>query len=632
MKNKQKINAKKLIFLAVVIGLLAITSITTAQVLGFTRIDLVTGTPGNFNSGKYWIVHWTEQGQKYEFLNAKFTKAEIEKLSNQPVKQDFTIKSEGTKNRCELDIIQQANRQTVHTGKVVFRDVPPWFCPNNLDPSARQWVSETCWRGFVCQNGIINDRLWCVKKDQQLGQIGMTAGETIKFQTIFSAEAEGKPKQEATITNDQTGNGRTSNLGNDVAIQWTGFLSSGEQCPVNNGQLAAHSNQFANGWILIDNFDYGLFENYIVNQLPTDLLAMVNGQITQSQLETNINSRAALAVTEKKFGSPIVVLNQQFNQGKIKVDLRNLIVYPTFRMLVDADYLELVILQANPKILSASVPEFKEGNIGTLTTRIKNDGPGPGDVFIRVKDCFGGFSDGSPITLPFSANEEKIVKFDMFCGSTKSDPKFFGGCTVEAKSAPVLGRQQVIDNFNFTSSCTSLKNCIPNQKRCVGNQILQCDANGQKETVIQTCVAPETCQYVNANPVCKDPSGPFCKNNADCDDNNPSTIDTCVITPLGNYCKNEPITAELPWGTIILVMIPALTTLLAFAITRSGVWAALGLVGGVIISIILYIIFQNFLLALVGLGITAVILYFVGGAIGAFALLILVALIGRGNK
>lgn len=505
-----------------VIAILLSVSIVGATVLGFTEITLRTGTPGNLDSGKYWILTWTDDGSEYEFVNAIIEPDDFEDETGTPSKQDLSITAEGTNNRCEMDLIQ-VSRPDVYTGAIVYNDVPPWYCPSgssaiNNDNDLQSWITQNCWGGYVCQNGWTNDRIWCMRQEQKLAEIGETRNLAYRFDTTFAVTAEGKSTQRVTVSNSDTGAGKSTNIGSEISIEWVGSLSSGETCPAIINQLAAHSNNFADGWRLINEGNYETYEQYVQNNLDDTLIQIGTGQKTPSQAENELNTRAYDAILQKQYTPSPTITDQSSSSGKIKFDLTNQIVFPQFRMLIDADYLELVILQGEPKVVSANVNKFNEGGEGTLTTEVQNIGEGPGDFELRVVGCDSDFSSSGIQYPSLSPGERETFTFPVYCSSTEKTEEFSGSCYVEMKTKAVVGQTQLTDRKQFDLTCISIPSCTPGRQRCdlVNNVILECLPDGTDETVIEQCLASETCDLISGTPTCVTkgpPSPPSCGNN-----------------------------------------------------------------------------------------------------------------------
>lgn len=548
-----------------VIAILLSVSVVGATVLGFTEITLKSGTPGSLNSGKYWILTWTDDGSEYEFVNAIIEPDDFQDETGTPSKETLTIQAEGTDNRCELDLVQIA-RPDVYTGKIVWYDTPPWYCPAtdlSGDPTLSAWVDENCWGGYVCQNGWINDRIWCMRQEEKLAAIGETRNLAYRFDTTFAVTAEGKGTQRATVSNAATGSGKSTNIGDDISIEWVGSLSSGDTCPVDTRHLAAHSNDFSNGWRLISEGNYETYEQYVNNNLDDTLLQVGGGQKTPATAESELNTRAYNAILEKRYTPSAIVTDQSASSGKIKFDLANQIIFPQFRMLIDADYLELVILQGEPKIVSATINQFTEGGEGTLTVQAKNIGEGPGDFELRVVGCDDEFSSSGIQYPSLRPGEQATYTFPVYCSSAAKTATFSGSCYVEMKTKAIVGLQQLTDRKRFDITCTSILSCTPGRKRCdlVENAVLECLPDGTDETIIERCDASETCEYIAGAPTCvtKGPAPqPVCGNGV-CEAG--ETSSTCP-----QDCRGGETGAGPDW--LLIIVIIAVVSVIGLAALR----------------------------------------------------------------
>jgi hypothetical protein len=578
---------------AILVSFLLMGTAQAGTLSGFSEITINTGTKHNTNSGKYWTLIWTETGKMYEDFTAYIEPQDFKNLAGTESKQALTIQSSGTDNSCDYNMVGDPNRETVFNAVIVELSVPPWTCGTwgcTLDGTQTQWVIDNCWKGtYTWRNGIVWDDLICYKPTKQLGLIGKTTDEEITFETNFVAYPEGKNTETATLSNKDTGAGKVTVLGDNTVIEWQGSLSSGKSCPISNNFMVAHSNSFPGGWQLIDENNYNLYEFFAKVQFEDALLDYVNGYKTKQQTEDSWNNLAIFAVKEFKIPNNIVYKNPNYVGGSIEIELEYLIFYPQFRFIIDADYLEVNIQTADPDIIGVQISDFEEGqpNPEPLKVTVKNQANNGGDIYTRVIDCYGGFKDGSPQTHGFGPGETKILTFPMYCGSTAPEPTFSGGCTVEAKNFILPGGTQIIDTYPFTVSCQSAKDCIPGNKWCEGDKIVECDSTGTGWYTIEICVPPEECKYIAEEPVCKDPNAPECKTNEDC----PNGYE-CIIDPIfGNYCKKMEFAfsfAGYEW--YLLIGILALSTFMGWFFGRDLITLILGAALGAIAVIIMIVV------------------------------------------
>jgi len=635
----------KMFMLIIVVSMLIFGGVAKATVLGFSQIELKTGSVANFNSGKYWIMSWVDNNNKYEYVNAILSPDQIESMSGERPKQSFIFRSEGTNNRCELDIVAQPWREGIYTGTIVSNNIPPWYCPyQGGDSALDQWISDNCWHGYYCVNGLANDQIVCMKRDKQLALVGETQNMAYRFDTTFVTQVEGKTQQSVTVSNSDVGAGQSVNLGNDVSIEFAGLLSSGDTCPVNNGQLAAHSNDFTTGWRLIDNYNYITYEDYVKNQMADDLNNYINGVMSKETVENRLNSRAYQAIQKKTFSKPVTVEDQSYSSGKVKIDLANQIIYPQFRVLIDADYLELVIEQGIPKINYVNCPQFDEGDYGTATVSVSNIGEGGGNFYARIKDCSPEFSSSSPIQINIPAGQTRTISFNIYASSTTSEPTFSGTCTVEVCSQAVVGTEQHCDTQTFSVSARSMKNCIPNSKRCdyVNNAIVQCSSDGMKEIIIEYCDENEYCdESTGGLPVCVAEEQPCSKLHEQC-----LTQDCCGSLKcyggicVDHYCGDgvcdsdeniENCPSDCGGGNFAWIWIPLIAFIgggLAFVYSNNKIVGGVGAVVGGVIGYYVYWFttqpwWMQWLIAIGGTvgGVILLYLFFASGGVGALIVL-----------
>ncbi len=573
---------------------------------GFSEITINSGTPGgtNFNSGKYWTLLWTETGGMESF-NAFIEPEDFKQLSGSEPKEAFTVTSEGTNNKCEFKAQQIIGKEDIYDSDVIFKTVPFWTCPDNFDTEMLQWINQYCWQtGVVCKDNypILSDTLFCYYAGDKLGTIGQLFDETSTFETTFNAQSETGTLHTATLSNADSGSGKTSNLGEDVAIKWQGSLSSGKVCPVHDFQNAVHSNNIPEVWRIIDNGNYQLYYDFVqpyggeFSQFLKDMADGAYGDpITQGMnyIEGVWDGRAYNAMAALQIPNQIQIKDQSLHNGKIHILLDYFIHYPQFRMIVDADYLELNIGIAEPEIGSININNWKEGQTEPAYVEITNIGDGPGNIYTRITKCDGGFVDGPEQELHFDAGEQKTLTFPMDCASSQPDQYFSGQCFVQARNDYIPGGPpQIVVEKPFSMTCESIQTCDPGKIICDGNMLMQCDSAGQKWNLLEDCSATgKICDNTQAPPVCIDP-GQGCQTNADCDDGNPNTLDECIFSIFGNYCSNTQIGGGgIPFDSSwFYYIIPIFGILIGGIIGRNLIMLLVGAIVGIVGTIAYFLV------------------------------------------
>jgi len=241
-----------------------------------TGLSSATIQSNFFDFDKAWVIDFISDDFTTDTITAFFTPDDFERESGTETKQSLTVSAETSPNLCQWSL-----KEDISSRPDVFLYAPlhleDWRWNLGSD-NFRQYAkdngcADTGGFGddFYFKLGLTRSNIYCVKVQQKLGTIGNFVGEKIITQTDWEITAEGKSTQRATITNDETGSGRSSPVGDRVWIQWQGNADTGESCPLTQDARPVHSNSFANGWRIGSEGNYDSYKNYIESQLTNDL-------------------------------------------------------------------------------------------------------------------------------------------------------------------------------------------------------------------------------------------------------------------------------------------------------------------------------------------------------------------------
>jgi len=489
----------KLVFGILFLFLVLTMSNVSAAVGGLSEARIQSNY---FGFDKAWIVDFVSDDFTTDKINAFFTPSDFESESGQKTKQSLSISAQTRPNSVEWSLKQDTSRPDVFE-LVPFTD-SKWS--TNYD-SAKSELSAGCfdlpgddyyWKGTFGKVTV-----WCLKANKKLATSGEFVGEFIRSETDWSVTASGKTPQTALVTNTETGNGRTSKLGDRVYVQWQGLAITGESPPPISNSIPLHSNDFSGGWRVVKLGNYDSYVNYLSNSF-NDVDRWANGRTTESNLRDILSSKSYGAIQQDLSFGTFSVLDQRVDGGKIRLDLGRLITFPQFRLIIDADYLELDIQTGVPQIVSTSNIKFNEGSAGSMNVRVKNIGSSKGGFNVRILDCSNGFSSNTPsqgITL--EPNEERTLTFEIIGSSTSTQGTLTGSCNVEMKESIT---QQIVKK-SFSIEMNQIKECPPPQFACgVENNIhviKECNSQGTGLVTIEKCASDEICSLTSSGAECK---------------------------------------------------------------------------------------------------------------------------------
>lgn len=567
-----------------------------AGVTGISSVNIVTDTEFGSSSGKMWVMSWNARDADY--VQGTFTKSELQSQSGQEPKQDFSISMNTGDEYAVYNFFEQASYRDVFT--VDFISYGDWRA------AADAWADQNCESLGSGVNAIYQDvalgawrNYWCINKQNQdiIGHpTGISSPREI-FSTTWTFQPSGKAAVTRTLTNDNVGEAST-NIENKVVIKWQGNLETGYNPPEPIGVIGMHDNSFSNGWVITDYNNYVSWDTYIKNTLIYDLQSWANGQLSETTGESKANNLAyaAIAQTGNQQFRNVQITDSTLSGGKFKYDLAEGVSVPNFQLIVNADYLELVIPTGKPQIVSVSSPKFTEDGTGKITAVLKNIGSGRGSFDVRASECTSGFSVVTGIqNLVIDPQATRSQDFVLTGSSTSTTPTITGTCKVYMKETTTgeevsstvsvsfdqvnectPGAQKAVNKGSHWDLCTCnpdglTENCVS----CDDGQGVKLKTDGTYECVDEgggdSCSVPgsercdglkiQTCQLLTSK----------WTDRVSCDDNNPATVDSCVdsVLPGKKTCEHtQGFSIPFEMLIIIVVIIVAVVVISAALILR----------------------------------------------------------------
>jgi hypothetical protein len=409
-----------------------------------------------------WTIHFVQGGlaQRYIGFMASNTK---ETDGDKRTKKPFTLDITNTRQFCEYPI--DVDTYAVPINVVQYKEMgvtrpTTQECASKYAGDAKNVLS--------IYKPPFSFHYICVYEVPQTSHIATFNDNSLKFTTDFKMGIGSDTyKQTISTTNIDDTPIKTTVKFNDVAyITWVGNLNTGDNCPSPaDKRVAAY---FDNKWNILNAARYDTYKNYYQSHFPLESTPSTN------ELELMIaknNQRAYSALWIDDFASGKALGDE--NNGKVIVELDNIIQLPSFVAYISADdIVGLGVYQpvAKPKIVSVGPITFKSGNIGRVPVVIQNIGGGRGGFYTSI-ECDNYVSlVGSPIYKRLDAGE--IASFSIRVsggGDTRKD----ASCRVGVE---VLGETVYSDPFTVTVDPQQV--CTPNIKTCDGDTAKICKSDG----------------------------------------------------------------------------------------------------------------------------------------------------------
>ena len=285
-------------------------------------------------------------------------------------------------------------------------------------------------------------------------------------------------------------------------------MGVGESCPLTENSIPLHSNSFPDGWRIGSRAHYSLYQSYISGGgLISDLGAWADGEIFEESFKKSLLAKSNAVLLPEKLFADYSLQDTTLENGKLAVTLGKQIVYPHFQLIIDADYLGLVIPSGDPKIVSLNDVFFIEGNLGEVFLEIENRGSFEGAFDVRV-NCSEGFSSSprSQGTGTLHPGEKKEVSFNILGSSNEWNEKLTGVCTVQAKDST----SQFSDTQKFNVEMSQIQECTPGITSCSvenGLHVIRiCNVQGTGFYTSHSCSPEEICSFTSEKAACINPS------------------------------------------------------------------------------------------------------------------------------
>lgn len=605
------------LLVSLVFALILLAGLVSAGFESASNVPVVSEAEGFNRPNGVWVLKYTADGFASDKINALFSKDRLSE-SGTKAKNDFSIDIAGNVNYCKYDILREAERLDVFTVSVVSdkKEFRSWqYDTEGLRAVQRQMMQQL---GCVdlphyeagtpnlryLKEGLITDSIgvFCYAKRDTVAQVGSLQNLKYVTQTTWRVQAAGKAPQEATVSNDGTGDGISAAIGPDVRVRFGGQLSSGETCPITATEMMAYSPSFAGNWRVIDKQNYANYEAYMTSQLEDNIIKVACSEgagpqrncpgISRSSAETLVNNLAFKAASERSLSFTPVVEGASPQGGTLRLNLARQIRYPTFTLFVDSDYIEVEVQTGKPQLSCPSGLKYTEGDLrrDQLEVTAKNVGKARGSFELRVVGCSDGLSSGDTDAFTLEAGESQTKRVAI-PGQTSAGQTVKGACTVELIETNTKEKQSCNVNVEVTAPAT----CEEGKKICSfgadGKAVIKQCTNNQ-QTVIETCSTGQVCD--------SDGAALFCRAESEAEDT-PTTVkntDECgawIKAPVTGktivpnlWCKLNNFIAPFKIGLAVILGVLAGLLGMSFgysvtkAFTPKAQWITVLVVGGIV--------------------------------------------------
>jgi hypothetical protein len=369
----------------------------------------------------------------------------------------------------------------------------------DVDARASRWLDY--WSGTYKYD------IYCWQRNGKYGSLADIGSPNEIFRTEWELQAGDKNPQTAVITNGVGGAGRTSELGRYATVRWDGSLTTGENPPLVDDELALHSNVYEDGWIIISERRYDEYRSFVQNNAYDILGDWAAGRASENHIEGEMNGKAENAAS--KFSeSPLSdaeLLESSFDRGVFKVDMDREHTYPVFDLEIDAGeqaYATVYRPVGEPMIVSTSSAEFGELGQGTVSVDVKNAGEAEGSFSARMDSC-GQYFSGNSLQNTKTVSPGSTATFDFrvsFTSTSLTQSEFSDQCKIVVQDTG--SGEEVSTSVQVTA--TQESECKTGEEtkkeKQVGGEtvdvIMEC-TNGLKLEEDEVCDADEEARYVN---------------------------------------------------------------------------------------------------------------------------------------
>ena len=583
--------------------------------LSLSQVTFTTTAPGGLPS-PVWVMT-VAQGGLAQSAQGYIDKEKVGQMSGTKPQYDLEITMNWNKLSWEYPIRVSYTSQPVKTYQLVEWD--DWRLICYEQDAISHCGSDYAYFGKFPWSATC----FCIREVQETSFMGYLDNCNVHSVSTINMKAAGQPYSATIDTKEQI----SQNVGPYAYVVWNGNLMK-QNCPTQSPYLPFYKG----GWKLGDQNYYRDYNQYYNDFIQYVSSAQVGGNWDRATLETKIsyvNSYASRFISNiKQFGE--IINSVSTDKAYVDMSLTSDVQVPVYTFYVSAAWLGIYQPAPKPQIVEVRGADFKSGEYGFLYVKWNNVGDsGNFEVWAECTSPVNTLETTKTIGVSTGGSSETYIKVGGNVGSRTCQ-----ACVIKVKGAGTNN----VDSRSVQVCIDPQKVCTPGVKECSYDLkfIRQCNSEGSGWNTIKTCLAGEYCTYVSGEPACTKEI--TCDTDADCNDNNPCTKDTCVYDSMKGrkVCKNDPIPGC--GGFDITIIFGLIAGALAFFGTggirnlKDEEYDALAIsaIFAIIAGLIAWYVVSNWQTILLALGIATILggigLYFLGGAI-LFIIFILMQII-----
>ena len=369
---------------------------------------------------------------------------------------------------------------------------------------------------------------------------------------IFNTELKSTVNGQVVTANISNVGSQSVWLGDKVYATWNGNLVSGVSIdrPADTS-FVWHDFE---GWRTVSTSALNTYFNYETSGLVTALGTCPTNADPLGCVRTALaRDRDFEAIADQKkdvsfVGGYTASTSGTIASGTFKIDVPQQLQFPVLTMKVKASWIGVVQLVGQPKINSVTLPaNIESGKPTTATISVSNVGSSAGsfNVFITCNAPLSS-SFSQRITLEPGASTTLYAPVTASCNADSS-----GTCTVTAQD---VNNPSSADSKQAGSLCKTVVTCNLGETRCVGNNVEVCSQVSGAFGFVTQKNCNYGCSMTGNNAVCNDKPVP-CTTDADCNDNDATTTDTCSKGLLETKCIHTSIIPPPDFGILPFVFL-----------------------------------------------------------------------------
>lgn len=512
MNNRRKL-------FTVLVALTALTAVASATVISVGDIEFESNS--EFFDGEVVAIQMLADESTEEIETTVESDTISEQITGE-TEQDVTISITENERGVEYGISDVQNKEDVRNARAVNE--------RGFDNSdeAIEWASNNCAFGEASidnyilgwSTSLINYEIFCFQTTETVASVGEFREDSTSprttFEVTYQLDVDGEPTDTVTLSNTlveegDDWDGTSTSIGSNTRIEWLGNFDLGTSPEgTSSGALAAQSNDFSEGWRVINEDRYDEYNQHATHNVGDRLDDWRQGVRTQEQIEDEFNN-LALEASSEHTNHPLSegrIQDSGINDAVLEYSPDSDLIHPNFMMYIDAgdeasDAITVSRTGGVPNIVSTGGDEIPEIGEGRVTMKAQNAGENSGEFEARVASCTDGFDlDDTIRTHQVDAGQTTEFSFVVGFDSQSSDQEVDGACELELQDTTT--QTTVTESVGLTgvqeSQCEEGE-VYPTVDS--GDEVIVECSDGS-ETVIERCGSGQVSSFVEEEWQCVD--------------------------------------------------------------------------------------------------------------------------------